>query len=79
LERSISPEEVKDAIISGEIIEEYPQNKYGPSCLICGRTKRDRIIHIQCSVDPVWIITAYDPTLRPEEWEEYFKRRLRKK
>lgn len=30
-----------------------------------------------CSVllTPVWIITAYDPTLDPDRWDKDFKRR----
>ncbi|MDI6755622.1 MAG: DUF4258 domain-containing protein [Thermodesulfobacteriota bacterium] len=75
VERDISPDELKDVILSGEIIESYSQDKYGPSCLICGTTDKGRILHVQCSVAPVWIITAYDPTLNPEEWDEDFKRR----
>jgi hypothetical protein len=76
VERRISPEEVKDVILVGEIIEEYPTDKYGPSCLICGLTGEGRILHVQCSIDPVWVITAYDPTLSPDEWNETFTRRL---
>jgi len=78
LERNIFPGDINDAIISGLVIEEYLQDKYGPSCLIYGKSKQDRIIHVQCSMDPVWIITAYDPTLKPDEWEEDFKRRRKK-
>ena len=78
VERNISPNEVKYAILSGEIIEDYPEDKYGPSCLIYGVTKEGKILHVQCSIDPVWIITAYDPTLNPEEWETNFKRRIKK-
>ncbi|MEA3222446.1 MAG: DUF4258 domain-containing protein [Thermodesulfobacteriota bacterium] len=78
IERNISPNEIEDAILSGEIIENYPQDKYGHSCLIYGVTKRGRILHTQCSIEPVWVITAYDPTLNPEEWEEDFKRRRKK-
>lgn len=78
IERNISPEEVKEVIFSGEIIEEYPEHKYGSCCLIYGLTKEGRILHVQCSIDPMWIITAYDPTLHPEDWEEDFKRRKRK-
>jgi len=74
-ERNISPEEVRDVIMSGEIIEEYPQDKYGPSCLMCGKTGTGRILHVQCSIEPIWIITAYDPTLNPEEWDESFRKR----
>jgi hypothetical protein len=38
-------------------------------------TEKERILHVQCSLNPVWIITAYDPTLNPEEWDANFKRR----
>ena len=34
LERNITESEVIEAIQSAEIIEEYPQDKYGPTCLI---------------------------------------------
>jgi len=78
VERSISPSEVTDAILSGEIIENYPEDKYGPSCLICGTSKGGRIIHVQCSIGPVWIITTYDPTSEPEEWDKSFRRRRTK-
>ena len=77
-ERKISPNEIEDVIFSGEIIENYPKDKYGPSCLVFGITKAGSVLHVQCSIDPLWIITAYDPTLNPEEWEWDFKRRRRK-
>jgi methanogenic corrinoid protein MtbC1 len=75
VERNISPIEVEEVMLSGEIIEDYPQDKYGPSCLIYGKTKTGRIIHVQCSIGPVWVITTYDPASAPEEWEEDFRRR----
>jgi hypothetical protein len=75
VERHISPKEVKYVILSGEVIEEYPGDKYGPSCLIYGITEEGRILHVQCSIDPVWIVTAYDPTLVPDKWDNNFKRR----
>jgi len=77
VERDISPNYIKDAILSGEIIEDYPEDKSGPSCLVYKVTKTGKILHVQCSLDPVWIITPYDPTLEPDEWEENFKRRRR--
>jgi len=78
VERHIPPDEVQHAILSGEIIENYSRDKYGPSCLIYGVTKEGRILHVHCSIDPVWVITAYDPTLNPDEWETDFKRRIKK-
>lgn len=77
MERGISPQEIREAILSGEIIEDYPHDKYGPSCLIFGVTKKHRILHVQCSIFPVWIVTAYDPTLNPERWDKHFKRRIK--
>jgi hypothetical protein len=75
VERNVSPNELKDVILSGEVIENYPEDKYGPSYLIYGTTETGKILHVQCSIDPVWIVTVYDPTLKPEEWDESFKRR----
>ena len=75
VERGISPEQVKSAILSGEIIEDYPNDKYGPSCLIHGVTREGNILHVQCSMEPVWIVTAYDPTLNPEDWDRDYNRR----
>jgi len=76
MERGISPQEIREAILSGEIIEDYPHDKYGPSCLIFGVTEKHRILHVRCSIFPVWIVTAYDPKLNPERWDKHFKRRI---
>jgi hypothetical protein len=75
IERSINTNEIEEAILNGEIIEDYPEDKYGPSCLISGLTINERSIHVQCSLNPVWIITCYDPSEKPWEWDENFKKR----
>ena len=33
IKRAITDIEVQETILSGEIIEEYPQDKYSPGCL----------------------------------------------
>lgn len=66
IERSIERLEIEEVIQSGEIIEEYPDDKYSPSCLIYGRTEQRRELHVQVSVLPVVVITAYEPSL--DEW-----------
>jgi hypothetical protein len=38
----ISVQELYEAIANGEIIEDYPHDKYGPSCLIFGFTQVGR-------------------------------------
>ena len=55
------------AINSGAIIEEYPDDKYAPGCLIYGRTNIRRDLHVQVSLPPkVVIITTYEPDF--DEW-----------
>ncbi len=74
--RHILRKEIEEAIESGEIIEDYPKDKYGPSCLIYGTTIQSRPLHIQCSYSSrpkIKIITVYQPD--PEEWIGYRKRR----
>ena len=74
IERSIYRSEVEHVIMTGKIIEEYPDDKYSPSCLIYGKTEDKRNIHVQASFPPsVVIITTYEPD--PEEWIDYKTRR----
>ncbi|MDH7574045.1 MAG: DUF4258 domain-containing protein [Clostridia bacterium] len=76
IERSIARQEVEQAILGGEVIEEYPHDKYSPSCLIFGRTQQGRPLHVQVSLPPkVVVITVYEPD--PGEWLDY-RRRLRR-
>ena len=62
--RRISVQELREAIDAGEIIEDYPDDKYGPSCLIFGFTMTRRPLHVQCSYPSrplLKIITLYEP------------------
>ena len=74
--RHISVQELREAIRSGVIIEDYPDDKYGPSCLIFGTTSEGRPLHIQCSYPSrplVKIITLYQPD--PQMWVDFRVRR----
>ena len=74
--RSISVQEIRDAIKSGEIIEDYPNDKYGPRCPIFGLTASDRPVHIQCSYPSrpfIKIITLYEPD--EDLWRDFKVRR----
>jgi hypothetical protein len=53
--------EIAEAIINGEIIEEYPKDKYSPSCLIYGKTKAKKDLHVQVSLPPKVIVVATYP------------------
>lgn len=77
IQRHITVAEVREALDSGTIIEDYPEDKYGPSCLIFGRTIKDRTLHIQCSHPErplLKIVTVYEPD--PDEWDDF---RVRKR
>lgn len=74
--REISVSEIREAIAAGEVIEDYPNDKYGPSCLIFGTTGASRPLHVQCSYPSrpvVKIITMYEPD--PALWIEFRQRR----
>ncbi len=76
--RRISVQELREAIASGEIIEDYPEDKYGPSCLVLGFTQAGRPLHIHCSYPSrplVKIITLYEPD--PDKWVDFKVRRTR--
>jgi Domain of unknown function (DUF4258) len=74
--RHITVRELREAITTGEIIEDYPGDKYGPSCLVLGFTVAGRPIHIQCSYPArplLKIITVYEPD--PNAWDDFKHRR----
>ena len=73
----IHEQEVKEAIESGEIIEEYHKDKPYPSFLVFGKTKAARPLHIVCAPieaeKTLVIITVYQPN--PELWIDYRRRK----
>lgn len=73
-ERLIRSAKIEQAIANGIIIEDYPDDKYGPSCLIMGKSIDGRILHVQVSYPPsVKVITVYAPTV--DKWEADYKTR----
>ena len=76
VERDISEGEIREAGKSSIIIEDYPDDKYTPSCLLLGFSTRNRPLHLQVSYadsDLVKIITLYEPN--PNEWLDFKTRR----
>jgi len=75
--RRVSVQELREVIANGEIIEDYPDDKYGPSCLILGFTRAGRPLHVQCSYPSrplVKIFTLYEPD--PTRWIDFRVRRV---
>ena len=75
LERGITIEDIQSAIRSGEIIQQYEDDKPFPSCLVLGRVAPNRHIHVVASIDEghLYIITAYFPDVN--EWDKDMKTR----
>ena len=60
--------DLETAILNGEILEDYPDDLRGPSCLVLGYSQNSPI-HIVCGYTPIkWIrmVTVYIP--RPPKW-----------
>ena len=77
---TIPVRELEEALKTRELIEEYPDDPRGPSCLVLGWAG-SRPLHAVCSVqvDPeeLFLITVYDPSKRPELWTDSYRRRRR--
>lgn len=75
MQRGISQADVLQAIQSGEIIEQYPDDYPYPSCLLLGLTAAGKPLHAVCGLGDgeAWMITAYSPN--PNEWEADLKTR----
>lgn len=75
IQRGIKTADIENCILSGEIIEEYPDDYPYGSYLILGLTIKNQFLHVVCGIgdNKLWIITAYFPSL--DIWEPDFKKR----
>ena len=77
---TIPVRDLEEALKTCEIIEDYPDDPRGPSCLVLGCAGA-RPLHAVCSVqvdpDELCLITVYDPARRPELWTDSYRRRRR--
>jgi len=76
----ITMTELEAALRSCEVIEDYPEDVRGHSCLVLGLAD-ERPIHVVCAIKDaprdLLLITMYDPSRRPEKWEADFRQRRR--
>lgn len=71
-------QELEQSIMSGELLEDYPDDPRGHSCLIVGFTHAGRAIHSVwglLSSGRVRVITVYTPL--PPKWIDPWTRRSR--
>jgi Domain of unknown function (DUF4258) len=75
-DRMIGSDEVKEVVTQGELIEDYPNDPRGHSCLILGLGEAGRAVHVVCSPKDEYlaIITAYLPD--PLQWSDDSRRRI---
>ena len=74
--RHITLAEILGAVSGAELLENYPNDKYGPSCLLLGFTASQRPLHLQCSHPSrtlIKVITVYEPD--PVLWFNVRERR----
>jgi len=74
-DRMISQQDVMLVIENGEVIEDYPNDPRGHSCLLLGTGEGGRMIHVVCAPkqDHLTIITSYVP--ESDLWHEGFRKR----
>ncbi len=73
----IAPSAVESAVFKGELVEDYPEDARGHSCLLLGFEADSNVpVHVVCSPKDEYlaIITAYRPDA--EQWTQDFRRRL---
>lgn len=74
VERKITYDEIKQCILSGEIIEDYPDDYPFPSALVLNQ-KTGKPLHVVAglSEEYLWIIRVYRP--ESDKWESDHKTR----
>lgn len=74
-ERMISPAEVRRVVDTGEVIEDYPEDPRGHSCLVLGYGTDNRPLHVVCApkAEYLAIITAYLP--HSDQWGDDWRTR----
>ncbi len=73
--RRIRAQDIETAIESGTIIEEYPSDPRGASCLVLGfvRERPLHTVYARLEAEEILIVTAYEPD--QGEWVDDWKTR----
>ncbi len=73
----ITDHEVGEAMESPEMLEDYPDDRPYPSCLLLGFTKADRPLHLVAAFDEatgrIIVVTVYHPDT--DRWDDYRRRK----
>lgn len=70
---NLTNEEIYSSVVQGEVIEDYPNDKPYPSCLVLGRNVSGEPIHSVWAYNPenLWsvLVTVYRPD--PRRWIDW--------
>ncbi len=74
-QRNMLQTDIENALLNGEIIEDYENDYPYPSCLVYGISLKNKVLHVVCGAnkEELWIITAYYPDNL--KWEDDLKTR----
>jgi len=70
--------EVESALKNCEIIEDYPDDLRGASCLVvgfCGHKPVHAVCAMKTDPDELLFITVYDPSKQPHKWKNNYRER----
>ena len=72
-EEQITTAEIEQVLLTGDIIEKYPKDERGESCLVAAKVK-NQPLHIICGKrgSRLLIVTVYRP--KPPIWKSYKQR-----
>lgn len=62
-EPPITASELREGLLSGRVLENYPDDRRGPSALLLGFAAAGRPIHVVCTTSKpqLFVITTYEP------------------
>jgi len=71
---NISYEALRESLLEPQVLENYPEHQRGACCLVCGRTRFGRYLHMVCTttLEVIIVITVYEPKL--PKWVTPFER-----
>jgi len=75
VEEGISYVSLRETLLNGKVIENYPEHQRGSCCLVCGQDSEKRFLHVCCTTshETAIIITVYEPKL--PKWVTPYQRR----
>jgi hypothetical protein len=70
VDESIWLDDLISALCAPELLENYPEDRRGPSCLVLGYSLGGRPIHVVCTANQptLVVITVYEPS--PPKWQD---------